>query len=105
MAVRKAALGSQWASVTDVITKLDRARSNRQAQQRLLGSLEDRVAKRRADVERSLSDLPQMQRSDLVNRAISGFRNELKRESADNRLTYVREAGRHLAEIANIRTH
>ena len=47
MALRKATFGSQWASVTDVVERLSKARANRAAQERHLASLETKVAQRR----------------------------------------------------------
>jgi hypothetical protein len=40
MAVKKAALASNWLSVTDVIQRLGRARENRDQHARLLNTLE-----------------------------------------------------------------
>jgi hypothetical protein len=105
MAVKKARMGTAWASETDVLASLQKARSNREAQQRLIRSLEDRVEGRRGDLARSLADLPEQQRVPTVNRALAGFRGELKRESAEKRLAHVREAGAHMATAAAVRAH
>jgi hypothetical protein len=76
MAVKKMALANRWMSVTDVIDRL-RARENREQQSRLLEGLEGRAKQRRDEVERSLADLHQSQRSQVVTRAVNGFRSEL----------------------------
>lgn len=105
MAVKKAALASNWLSVTDVIQRLGRARENRDQHARLLNTLEGRVTQRRIDVERSLADLPSNERSKVVTRAVNGHRAELRRKSTDARLALVREAGRLRDEVAAVRMH
>jgi hypothetical protein len=105
MAIRKAALGARWASVTDVGDKLRQAKENRQAQRRLLDQLEVQVQRRRKSVDESLADLPSSQRVPLVNRAVAGRRGELKRETADQRTAYVREAARLSGELQAVRDH
>ena len=105
MAVKKAALASTWLSVTDVIQRLGRARENRDQHAKLLNTLEGQVTQRRADVERSLADLPSSERSKVVTRAVNGHRAELRRKSADARLAHVREAGRIRDEVAAVRIH
>jgi hypothetical protein len=92
------AIGAGWVSATDLRLALTRARDNRERQVRLLDTLNGRVAKRRDDAERALADIPAIQRSSLVNRAVSTARAEVKRESADARTAHVREAG----VIANV---
>lgn len=105
MAVKKAALASNWLSVTDLIQRLGRARENRDQHARLLNTLEGQVTQRRNDVERSLADLPSNERSKIVTRAVNGHRAELRRKSADARIAYVREAGRIRDEVAGVRMH
>ena len=105
MAVKKAALASRWMSVSDISERLTRARENRERQQRLLDTLEGQAKRRHDDIERSLADLPQSQRSQLVTRAVGGFRGELKRTSADERLKLVREIGRLREETQAAREH
>lgn len=91
-------IGAGWVSATDLRLALTRARDNRERQSRLLDTLNGRVAKRRDDAERALADIPAIQRSSLVSRAVSTARAEVKRESADARTAHVREAG----VIANV---
>lgn len=105
MAVKKAAFASNWLSVTDVIQRLGRARENRDQHAKLLNTLEGQVTQRRIDVERSLADLPSNERSKVVTRAVNGHRAELRRKSADARVTYVKEAGRVRDEIVAVRIH
>lgn len=105
MAVRKARMGTTWASETEIKSKLSLARSNREAQQRLIGSLEGKVEGRRAELARSLADLPTQQRLPAMNSALAGFRNELKRDSADRRLTHVRQAGGLMSTAIAIKPH
>ncbi len=105
MAIKKVALGSRWLSATDVIDRLKQARENREQQSKLLASLEAQAAQRREEVERSLADLPQPQRGQIVARTVNGFRNELKRQSADARRTHLKEAGRLLEQTDGARAH
>lgn len=105
MAIKKVALGSRWMSVTDVIDRLRQARENREQQIKLLDSLNEQAQRRRDDIERSLADLPQPQRGQFVTRTVNGFRNELKRGSADARRTQLKEAGRLLEETIGARAH
>jgi len=105
MAKPKATLGTRWMSETDIIAVLSKARSNRQAQESLLGSLQEKIERRRQAVDRSLIDIPASQRTPVITKALSGFRNELKRESADTRLAYVREAGRHAEQMKSVQSH
>jgi hypothetical protein len=105
MAIKKVALGSRWLSATDVVDRLKQARENREQQSKLLASLEAQAAQRREDVERSLADLPQPQRGQIVASTVNGYRNELKRQSADARRAHLKEAGRFLEQTAGARTH
>lgn len=105
MAKLKADFGANWASVTDVRAALTKAQTSRAAQQRLLGSLSDRIERRRADIESSLSDIQQSQRTPLVNKAVAGFRMELRRESGDQRLAHVREVAKHREFLKSAKGH
>ncbi len=105
MAIKKVALGSRWLSATDVVDRLKQARENREQQAKLLDSLEAQARQRRDDVARSLADLPEGQRGQLVARAVNGYRNELKRGSADARRAHLKEAGRLLEQTDGARAH
>lgn len=105
MAIRKATLASRWMSVSDISARLTQARDNRERQRKLLDTLEGQAKRRRDDIERSLADLPSSQRSQLVSRATGGFRGELRRASAEERLKLVREIGRLREETQAVRDH
>ncbi|WDR03094.1 hypothetical protein PSQ19_02510 [Devosia algicola] len=105
MAVKKMALANRWMSVTDVIDWLRRARENREQQVKLLEGLEGRAKQRRDDVERSLADLPNNQRSQVVTRAVNGFRSELKRQSLDSRVAYLKAVGALREDANSARAH
>src|SRR3546814_18772665 len=94
MAKHQLKLGTRWLSAADVRAFREQARTNRQAQKRLLASLEQKVGARRADIACSLADIPAPQKTNLINKAISGYRRELRRGRKDTRLAYVKEAGR-----------
>ena len=105
MAVNKVALANRWMSVTDVIDRLRRARENREQQSKLLEGLEGRAKQRRDEVERSLADLPHNQRSQVVTRAVNGFRSELKRQSLDSRVAYLKAVGALREDVNSARAH
>lgn len=105
MAIKQAALASRWMSVTDISERLTKARENRERQRMLLDTLEGQAKRRRDDIERSLADLPPSHRSQLVARAIGGFRGELKRASTNERMKFVREIGRLREEAQAVREH
>ncbi|MGX9393558.1 hypothetical protein ACWX0K_14795 [Nitrobacteraceae bacterium UC4446_H13] len=91
-------IGAGWVSVTDLKLALMRARDNRERQSRLLDNLSVRIAQRRTDTEHALAEITSPQRTVIVNRALSTFRGQLKRESVETRTAHVREAG----VIANV---
>jgi hypothetical protein len=105
MAIKKVALANRWVSVTDVLDRLRRARENQEQQLTLLKSLEGRAKHRRDDVERSLADLPIAQRLQVVDRAVSSHRAELKRQSADSRIAYLKTIGKFQDEVSSARPH
>lgn len=105
MAVKKLALANRWVSVTDVLDRLRRARENREQQSKLLEGLEGRVKQRRDDVERSLADLSPSQRGQIVTRAVNGHRAELKRQSLDGRVAYLKTIGALREELISARAH
>lgn len=105
MAIKKVALGSRWLSATDVIDRLKQARENRERQSELLDSLNEQAKRRHDEIERSLADLPQPQRGEIVARTVNGYRNELKRQSADARRAHMKEAGRLLEQTDGARAH
>jgi hypothetical protein len=105
MAKPKMTLGTQWMSTPDVLATLAKAKTNRQAQQRLLASYEAKISLRRDDVARSLNDLPSAQRTNLTNRAVAGYRADLRSETDATRLAYVKEAGRHREAMRSVASH
>lgn len=105
MAVKKVALANRWVSVTDVFDRLRRAREHREQQTKLLEGLEGRAKQRRDDVERSLVDLSVSQRSQIVARAVGGYRGELKRQSLDSRVAYLKAIGALREELASAHAH
>jgi hypothetical protein len=105
MAIKKVALANRWVSVTDVLDRLRRARENREQQVALLTSLEGQAKQRRDAVERSLADLPLAQRQQVADRAVSGHRAELKRQSADSRIAYLKTIGKLQDEVSSARPH
>ena len=105
MAKTKPSLASRWASETDVQSRLAKAKTNRAEQKKLLGSLSSKIEKRRGEVERSLSDLSQVERTQMVGRATSGFRGEVLRSSRDVRTAFVKQAGENTDWKKSVETH
>src|SRR3546814_8607289 len=83
MAKHQLKLGTRWLSAADVRAFREQARTSRQAQKRLLASLEQKVGARRADIACSLADIPAPPKTNLINQAISRDRREMRRGSAD----------------------
>src|SRR3546814_19711718 len=81
MAKHQLKLGTRWLSAADVRAFREQARTNRQAQKRLLASLEQKVGSRRADIACSLADIPAPQTPNLITKEIYGYRRELRRGS------------------------
>ena len=105
MAYKNVALANRWMSVTDVIDRLRRARENNEQQTKLLAGLEGRAKQRRDEVERSLADLPVTQREQIVFRAVSGHRAELKRQSLDSRNAHIKAVVTLREELNSARAH
>lgn len=90
MPAPKATLGVQWLSPTDIRSTITRIQSARTAHSNLLRSLSGRLERHGEQVSSSLRTLDAKDRPSLVAKSISGFRGELVRESADQRLAYTR---------------
>lgn len=105
MANSKAELGSRWASVMDVTGRLVQARENRAAQGKLLASVEVQVQRRRSELEQSLQDIPAVERGKITNRSVSGYRNELRRSTADARAAHVKMADQIRRETCPAKAH
>lgn len=98
MAAPKAKLGSTWMDVHGIRQALTKSRSNREAQKKLLSTLQDKLGQRHSEIESSLSGLDQRSQN-LTAQAVSGYRNELRAESASARLAFVQEAGKLRQEL------
>ncbi|MEN3971586.1 hypothetical protein WJS89_02780 [Sphingomicrobium sp. XHP0235] len=105
MAQPKAMLGAKWMSEADITAVLAKARSNREAQKRLLGSLGNKIEIRRAEIERSLDRVSPAKRAGTVNEVVGGYCAELKRNTVDKRLAYTREAQRIAERVASVAPH
>lgn len=101
----KPSLASRWASETDVQSRLAKAKTNRAEQRKLLGSLSEKIEKRRSEVDRSLSDLSGFERSQVVGKAVSGFRGELLGSSRNSRTAFVKQASEHATWKKSVATH
>ena len=93
MATLKAKLGSTWMDVHEIRQALTKARSNRETQKKHLSNLQGKLEQRQREIESSLSGLDQRSQN-LTAQAVSGYRNELRAESASARMAFVREAGK-----------
>jgi hypothetical protein len=84
-------LTKPWKSVIDIKASLTRAREIHSEAAKRLSEMNVRVAKRREELEATLHDLTPSQRSQVIGRALGGFRAELKRASLDPRTARLRE--------------
>lgn len=104
MAIKKVALANRWVSVTDVLDRLRRAEK--------IGSSRWRCSthskgKRSSGGMPSSARLPIFlaQRQQVADRAVSGHRAELKRQSADSRIAYLKTIGKLQDEVSSARPH
>lgn len=103
--LQNAKLSAVWASVTEVLSRLDQMQDIQKKQQALLASISDRVVERRTEMENSLGDLTGAERLSVVSRVTGSFRREMVDVSAEARTGMLREAVRQLDEIGAIATH
>jgi hypothetical protein len=97
MPAPKAKLGTQWMSPTDVRCTITKIQSSRTAHSTLLSNLSAKIDRHGEQVSASLRGLDPRDRPSVVAKSVRGFRSELARESADQRLAHTRE----LAELAD----
>lgn len=107
MAMKKSppTLTHPWRSVTDIRDALGRAREFGAQQARHLADLNGRVAKRREELDATLSDLPPSQRTQIANRALGGLRAELKRTSLEARGKRLRDLDAVRREVGDAKAH
>jgi hypothetical protein len=107
MALKKTrpTLTKPWRSVTDLRDALTRARDFGDQHRRLLADLNGRVDSRRKELESTLSDLSTAQRMQVVERAASGLRAELKRSSTDARNARLRDLDALRRTVEDARAH
>jgi hypothetical protein len=107
MAMKKSppTLTHPWRSVTDIRNALGRAREFGAQHARHLADLNGRVAKRRQELDATLSDLAPTHRIQVVSRAVGGLRAELKRASLDDRVARLRGLDAVKREIADAKAH
>ena len=102
---RKANLGAAWMSDSDIRTALTKIQQNRVRHNNLMMNAEVRINGRRKELERSLDSIGERDRTSMVNKAISSYRNELARESRDVRLAMTRELGALAERVRSATTH
>jgi len=98
-------LAHPWRSVTDIRAALGRAREFGERHARHLADLNGRVAKRRQELDATLSDLPAAQKMTVTDRVVGGLRAELKRASYDERVTRLRDIDAVRREVADAKAH
>lgn len=87
----QAKLGTNWMTPTDIRSTITRIHSNRTAHSNLLRNLTSKLNGHAEQVSNSLRGLDAKDRPSVVAKSVSGYRNELVRESADQRLAHTRE--------------
>lgn len=103
--IEKQKLSALWASVTDVLDRLQQMKALRDRQEALLGSIDGRVQAKRAELENSLGDLTNAERLSVANRVIGSFRRSLIDDTDATRIEIVRTAVRQMDEIDAISVH
>ena len=103
--IEKQKLSALWASVTDVLERLQQMKALRERQLALLGSIDGRVQAKRAELENSLGDLTNAERLSVANRVIGSFRRGLIDDTDTTRTEIVRTAVRQIDEIDAIAIH
>lgn len=98
-------LSALWASVTEVLDRLEQMKKLRERQRGLLGSIDDRVQVKRAELEDSLGDLSSAERLSVANRVTGSLRRELIDGSDKARTEILRSAVQNLDEINAISVH
>ena len=93
MPAPQARLGAKWLSPTDIRSTITHIAADRTAHSNLLRNLSDRIQQHGEGVSRSLRGLDAKDRPSVVARSVAGFRNELVRESADQRRAHTRKLG------------
>jgi hypothetical protein len=105
MPAPRAHLGSQWLSPTDVRAAITRIAANRAKHSGLLLRINEQVARRRDEVERSLRGFDGKDRTSVVNKAVNGHRAELIRETEEPRKLLTRELEQQRRSIQSASTH
>lgn len=105
MPAPRAHLGSQWLNPTDVRAAITRIAANRAKHSGLLLRINEQVARRRDEVERSLRGLDGKDRTSVVNKAVNGHRAELIRETEEPRKLLTRELEQQRRSIQSASTH
>lgn len=103
--IEKQKLSVLWASVTEVLERLQQMKALRERQLALLGSVDGRVQAKRAELENSLGDLTSAERLSVANRVVGSFRRGLIDETDATRVEMVRTAVRQNDEIDAISVH
>lgn len=87
----KVNLGTAWMTPDDIRITLAKIATNRNKHDHLVRSANVNLAQRRQQLENSLDGIGERDRTSMVNKAISGYRAELVRQTKDNRLALTRE--------------
>lgn len=87
----KVNLGTAWMTPDDIRITLAKITTNRNKHDSLVHSANVNLATRRQQLENSLDGIGERDRASMVNKAISGYRAELVRQTEDNRLALTRE--------------
>lgn len=89
----KATLASSWMDVKSVLENLARSRQEHKRASERLANFQTQLAKRADDLTATLRDLTVDERTTVVNRATSGLRAELRRNSEQERKASLKELG------------
>jgi hypothetical protein len=98
-------LARKWASVTDVIAGLEKARKAGKQHEALLAGIYLALKNERDKLEANLADLSPSQRLDVVNRASGGLRSKYKVSSLGERTRLLRELATAERSMSDAKAH
>lgn len=102
---KKANLGTAWMTDNDIRHTLTKIQHNRQVHDSLVRSARMKIEQRRNQLESSLSDFSERERTPMVNKATAGYRGELARHSKDSRIALTRELAELAQRVRSAATH
>lgn len=102
---KKLRLGTSWLTVSDVRSLRDKAKNNRGQLQSLVNATQAKINIRHETLSSNLKDVPAASRDVAIARGLSGYRGEMKEQTAEARTGHVRSAAEMRATAASVKPH